>query len=658
MLVGEGADPPGGAGSIEEAHVAGDEPSAPQRDPLDSGCSGAGAGTSALDQSLAGATAAPRSRLRLVFRPRLDDSDKSASESQSSPPLVESLAMRPPLIKRPRALSAPRDHVSHMPSRKLKSDPRFRVLCAERGNTGLPPATTRKKARKTARAGAQHAVAGSNAVVNASMSLSFRLSEGRITQCACCRETREASLLAQAPLVLHVHDLLTSRGATLDDCGIPARQRLYALFLRAFGGSDAASPEERLLSLRRYLADELLNRRAVAVIRNEGSAERRTVIVTLLVSSQQAIEVVEHATATAAREARRLAAVQAIGGLRAHTRVAAGSRPTEPCDDASNDEDDDDGSADHDAEDDGGHDVKPPSASIAATATLPFAVSVVLCDISELTPVPELLRAPSVDAIDPGADTPLDHGEAHAASEGRPVDEGPPAMATEPATDTHKRDRDNGMTATSKASHEHEGSLRMKRAPKPASVSRSGAAGATTRAEQFLTPLHGPLVLPTGAVFSADDAMRLMLRLRYTAPIVVTELPDRGRCVFSNGFIPRGAFVTEYAGQLIPHAEARDREAQYRFVDRSAGCYMFFFSVAGRAHCVDATAERPQYGVGRLVSHSRRSPTCIIRRLLVDGIPRLALVAARDIMYGEELSYDYGDTSAAAARAFEWLKKA
>jgi len=137
--------------------------------------------------------------------------------------------------------------------------------------------------------------------------------------------------------------------------------------------------------------------------------------------------------------------------------------------------------------------------------------------------------------------------------------------------------------------------------------------------------------------------------------VQVRDEPDRGRCVFAAGFLPRGAFVAEYAGQLITGTEAAAREAAYRA--GAYGSYMFFFEHGGRQHCVDATAERREYGVGRLISHSRRGPNLVPRKVVVDGVPRLALMARRDITYGEELAYDYGERDKAVLEAFSWLQR-
>jgi SET domain-containing protein len=161
-------------------------------------------------------------------------------------------------------------------------------------------------------------------------------------------------------------------------------------------------------------------------------------------------------------------------------------------------------------------------------------------------------------------------------------------------------------------------------------------------------------VVGGGITFTAEDALAHLLRIDYTAPTFTQDEADKGRVVKAGGFIPRGAFVAEYAGQLIPYKVAVQREAQYR--EGRFGSYMFFFEHAGVTHCIDATAERREYGVGRLINHSCKSPNLVVRKVVVDGVPRLALVALRDVTYGEELLYDYGERDANARKVFAWLR--
>ncbi|KAJ8978775.1 hypothetical protein NQ317_015499 [Molorchus minor] len=67
---------------------------------------------------------------------------------------------------------------------------------------------------------------------------------------------------------------------------------------------------------------------------------------------------------------------------------------------------------------------------------------------------------------------------------------------------------------------------------------------------------------------------------------------------------------------------------------------------------IDATAESGK--LGRLVNHSRNG-NLITKTMIVDKVPRLALMAKTDISKGAELLYDYGDRSKEALEHHPWL---
>jgi len=72
-----------------------------------------------------------------------------------------------------------------------------------------------------------------------------------------------------------------------------------------------------------------------------------------------------------------------------------------------------------------------------------------------------------------------------------------------------------------------------------------------------------------------------------------------------------------------------------------------------RVFSVDATEESGL--LGRLVNHSRLKFNCATKVVEVDDMPRLILVAARDVKIDEELLYDYGDRSKESLEAYPWL---
>ncbi|XP_018569296.1 N-lysine methyltransferase KMT5A-A-like [Anoplophora glabripennis] len=131
----------------------------------------------------------------------------------------------------------------------------------------------------------------------------------------------------------------------------------------------------------------------------------------------------------------------------------------------------------------------------------------------------------------------------------------------------------------------------------------------------------------------------------------VRYINGKGRGVFASKNFLRGEFVVEYSGELIDVNEASRREKVYE-EDESTGCYMYYFKHNEQQYCVDATAESGK--LGRLINHSRNG-NLVTRTVLVDGKPRLALLARADIREGEELLYDYGDRSKEALEHHPWL---
>jgi len=134
--------------------------------------------------------------------------------------------------------------------------------------------------------------------------------------------------------------------------------------------------------------------------------------------------------------------------------------------------------------------------------------------------------------------------------------------------------------------------------------------------------------------------------------IEIANIELKGRGIKAVKSFNKGDFVVEYAGDLIDIGTAKDLEAKYS-MDASKGCYMYYFKHRGKQYCIDATAETGRFG--RLVNHSRVSPNCITKVVMIKEVPRLMLVAKQSIETGEEILYDYGDRSKESLKAHPWL---
>ena len=139
-----------------------------------------------------------------------------------------------------------------------------------------------------------------------------------------------------------------------------------------------------------------------------------------------------------------------------------------------------------------------------------------------------------------------------------------------------------------------------------------------------------------------------------TDQIESREDPDelKGRFgVFAKRRMLQGAFVCEYAGDLINRREAEKRDKIYELRDK--GSYMFYFNWNNRCYCLDAT--EPTSRLGRLINHSRKKPNCKMEIFIHKNKPYLILTAIRDISPNEEILYDYGERDKEAIKANPWL---
>lgn len=128
----------------------------------------------------------------------------------------------------------------------------------------------------------------------------------------------------------------------------------------------------------------------------------------------------------------------------------------------------------------------------------------------------------------------------------------------------------------------------------------------------------------------------------------------KGRGVFATKNFEKGDFVVEYSGDFISLMEANAREQLYA-QDDTTGCYMYYFKYNDQTFCIDATQETGK--LGRLINHSRTNGNLYTKTVLVDGLPRLVLLAKESIKRGQELLYDYGDRSRESIKYHPWLKE-
>ncbi|XP_031478705.1 uncharacterized protein LOC116249658 isoform X3 [Nymphaea colorata] len=107
--------------------------------------------------------------------------------------------------------------------------------------------------------------------------------------------------------------------------------------------------------------------------------------------------------------------------------------------------------------------------------------------------------------------------------------------------------------------------------------------------------------------------------------------------LYTSQFIPRGAMVVEYVGEIVGSHVADKREIEYlsgRGVQYKSACYFFRID---KEHIIDATRKG---GIARFVNHSCL-PNCVAKIITIRNEKKVVFFAERDINPGEEITYDY-----------------
>ncbi|KAA8910832.1 hypothetical protein TRICI_004020 [Trichomonascus ciferrii] len=97
--------------------------------------------------------------------------------------------------------------------------------------------------------------------------------------------------------------------------------------------------------------------------------------------------------------------------------------------------------------------------------------------------------------------------------------------------------------------------------------------------------------------------------------------------------IPGGTFIYEYIGEVIDEAKFMKRMKQYETEDRRH----FYFMMLQNGEFIDATVKG---SLARFCNHSC-SPNSYVDKWLVKGRLRMGIFAKRDILQGEEITFDY-----------------
>lgn len=158
-------------------------------------------------------------------------------------------------------------------------------------------------------------------------------------------------------------------------------------------------------------------------------------------------------------------------------------------------------------------------------------------------------------------------------------------------------------------------------------------------------------------IFIDSEAKKLInvnrIMNNVTTDLAKEQIPRKGYGICATSWFKKGDFCLRYSGELISRKEGLKRDDLLEETG-SEDSFLYFFTFDSRRLCIDATVDDGTWG--RLVNHSRIRPNCHMISLRVDKTPVLVLVAKRDIVPGEELLYDYGESRPEKILECDWIK--
>ncbi|CAH8537191.1 unnamed protein product [Dicrocoelium dendriticum] len=144
--------------------------------------------------------------------------------------------------------------------------------------------------------------------------------------------------------------------------------------------------------------------------------------------------------------------------------------------------------------------------------------------------------------------------------------------------------------------------------------------------------LGSPIYLTSNSSGFSKLQQYKRLRAEWSLNVVLARSRIQGLGLFAARDLSKHTYIIEYLGELIRNEVGNCRELLYDSQNR--GVYMFRVD---DDNIVDATMCG---GLARYINHSCE-PNCAAEILYCDGGGHIIIVASRDIVKGEELTYDY-----------------
>ncbi|EPX75329.1 histone lysine methyltransferase Set2 [Schizosaccharomyces octosporus yFS286] len=133
--------------------------------------------------------------------------------------------------------------------------------------------------------------------------------------------------------------------------------------------------------------------------------------------------------------------------------------------------------------------------------------------------------------------------------------------------------------------------------------------------------------------FCGPQCRNQRFQRREFAPVDAFLTEKKGFGLRAIADLPRYTFIYEYIGEVVPEQKFRKRMVQYD----EEGIKHFYFMMLQKGEYIDATRKG---SLARFCNHSC-NPNCYVDKWMVGDKLRMGIFSKRDILRGEELTFDY-----------------
>ncbi|OXB33583.1 SET domain-containing protein [Cryptococcus neoformans] len=182
-------------------------------------------------------------------------------------------------------------------------------------------------------------------------------------------------------------------------------------------------------------------------------------------------------------------------------------------------------------------------------------------------------------------------------------------------------------------------------------------------------PNNWPLVECSPSCLCGSSCSNRVTQQGVRTPLTIRPTPPKGYGLFytpsTPQFLPRGAFISLYAGEYILPSEIRSRWSppstdpasdKEGYGEEGQGNYILSLRLPDQTIHIDP---RWKGNVGRFLNHSCGA-NCVVHYVKWgggQGWPRAAIFTNRDIHPEEELTFDYSNASGEPQRAIELIQE-